>query len=144
LPIFIIIIYKAKEKAREQLETSVALFSRARNQTNITRYGSSDGVKSRELLLLSAEAALTNDHYDMARKQVFRIAIILKQKENLNNFSWYLHECTDLILIISTLPPFSMLFYLLMFRHMSCCCSIHHPINFSQGLYLYVLRVMHT
>jgi hypothetical protein len=67
---------EAKGKALSELESSVALFTRARNQTNVSRYGSSDGVKSRELLLLSAEAALTNEHYELARKQTHELLLL--------------------------------------------------------------------
>ena len=62
--------HEAKSRAASELESSVSLFRRAREQTNVNQYGSSEEVKSREMLVLSAEAALTNENFDMAREQV--------------------------------------------------------------------------
>jgi hypothetical protein len=37
---------------------------------NVPRHGSAEALKSRELIVLAAEAALANGHYEMAREQV--------------------------------------------------------------------------
>lgn len=63
-------LQKAKRRAQQQLESSVALFRGAREQTHIPRLGSAAVVRSRELVVLAAEAALTNGDYEMARAEV--------------------------------------------------------------------------
>ena len=57
----------------------MALFKRGRNQTNVPRYGSGEVLKSRELIVLAAEAALANGHYEMAREQVAQTSHILSR-----------------------------------------------------------------
>jgi len=47
----------------------VALFKRSRQQANVLRYGSAETLRNRELLVLAAETALTNDHFALAREQ---------------------------------------------------------------------------
>jgi len=37
---------------------------------NVPRHGSAEALKFRELIVLAAETALANDHYELAREQV--------------------------------------------------------------------------
>lgn len=59
----------ARAEAMEALTTSVNLHSRARHQGNVARYGSVEGLRSREMLVMGAEVAMTNEHYSLAREK---------------------------------------------------------------------------
>ena len=60
---------EARSAAMAELTASVALHGRARHQGNVARYGSVEGLRSREMLVLAAEVALTNGHYGLAREK---------------------------------------------------------------------------
>ena len=61
---------EAKSTALSELEASLALQHHARYQGNVARYGSVEGFRSREMVVIAAEAALTNEQYDLAREKV--------------------------------------------------------------------------
>eukprot|EP00620_Florenciella_sp_RCC1587_P014932 CAMPEP_0182583938 /NCGR_PEP_ID=MMETSP1324-20130603/56552_1 /TAXON_ID=236786 /ORGANISM="Florenciella sp., Strain RCC1587" /LENGTH=89 /DNA_ID=CAMNT_0024800547 /DNA_START=39 /DNA_END=304 /DNA_ORIENTATION=- len=57
----------ARALAQGSLTKACELYGQSRSQTNVLRYSGAETVRSREVLVLEAEANVTNEQYDLAK-----------------------------------------------------------------------------
>lgn len=57
---------ETRAKARHELESAVGLYGRAREQLNVLSCSSAEALRSREMLVLAAEAGVVNGEFELA------------------------------------------------------------------------------
>jgi hypothetical protein len=102
---------------------------------NVPRHGSAEALKFRELIVLAAETALANDHYELAREQVklsscFDLVYIYPFADTV----FALHVCPETSKRMTSSSNFHYLtFSFLSSRHGTFFCWTRHATSSARG-----------